>query len=298
MYRDKGAINGVREGKCKVHQLQQVWPRKQEDSYVRPSTVTTTTIGELIQGIREIPEQHQARFGITPGGGLGVKIWMAGDSSLVKLPSVAIGGSRNVSAAGAARARRLALELTDAGVVVVSGLAKGVDTEALNAAIEAKGRTIGVIGTPITRAYPAENKRLQERLYREHLLISQFAPGKTVYPSNFPERNKLMAAISDATVIIEASDESGSLHQAAECTRLGRWLFIAKSLVDHPALRWPKDFLRYPTTRVLNRTSEIIDVLRGNWLCRSLWHVSVDTSATKPCHGVQKTSIPTSECKP
>ena len=86
MYRDKGAINGVREGKCKVHQLQQVWPRKQEDSYVRPSTVTTTTIGELIQGIREIPEQHQARFGITPGGGLGVKIWMAGDSSLVKLP--------------------------------------------------------------------------------------------------------------------------------------------------------------------------------------------------------------------
>ena len=238
--------------------------RKQEDSYVPPSTVTTTTIGELIQGIREIPEQHQARFGINSGGGLGVKIWVAGDSSLVKLPSVAIVGSRNVSAAGAARARRLALELTDAGVVVVSGLAKGVDTEALNAAIEAKGRTIGVIGTPITVAYPAENKRLQEKLYREHLLISQFEPGKIVYPSNFPERNKLMAAISDATVIIEASDESGSLHQAAECTRLGRWLFIAKSLVDHPALRWPKDFLRYPTTRVLNRTSEIIDVLRGN----------------------------------
>lgn len=238
--------------------------KRQADSYVPPSTVTTTTIGELIQGIREIPEQHQARFGITPEGGSGVKIWLAGDSSLVKLPSVAIVGSRNVSVEGAARARRLARELTAAGVVVVSGLAKGVDTEALNAAIEAKGRTIGVIGTPITRAYPAENKRLQEKLYREHLLISQFAPGKTVYPSNFPERNKLMAAISDATAIIEASDESGSLHQAVECTRLGRWLFIAKSLVEDPALHWPKSFLHYPTTRVLNHSSEIINVLRVN----------------------------------
>lgn len=238
--------------------------KRQADSYVPPSTVTTTTIGELIQGIREIPGQHQARFGITPEGGSGVKIWLAGDSSLVKLPSVAIVGSRNVSVEGAARARRLARELTAAGVVVVSGLAKGVDTEALNAAIEAKGRTIGVIGTPITRAYPAENKRLQEKLYREHLLISQFAPGKTVYPSNFPERNKLMAAISDATAIIEASDESGSLHQAVECTRLGRWLFIAKSLVEDPALHWPKSFLHYPTTRVLNHSSEIINVLRVN----------------------------------
>jgi DNA processing protein len=238
-------------------------PRKvKADTYVPPTAVTTTTIGELIQGIREIPEQHQARFGITPEGGSGVKVWMAGDASLVRLPCVAIVGSRDVSAEGAARARRLARELAAAEVVVVSGLAKGVDTEALHTAIEAKGRAIGVIGTPITRAYPAENKQLQEKLYQEHLLISQFAPEKKVYPSNFPERNKLMAAISDATVIIEASDESGSLHQAAECTRLGRWLFIAKSLAENPSLRWPKDFLHYPTTRVLNNTSEILSVLR------------------------------------
>jgi DNA processing protein len=237
--------------------------RKSEaDRYIPPSTVVTTTIGELIQGIREIPEQHQSRFGITPEGGSGTKIWMAGDASLVERPSVAIVGSRDVSPEGAARARRLARELSLAKVVVVSGLAKGVDTEALKTAIESGGKTIGVIGTPIDRAYPAENKRLQEELYREHLLISQFAPGKTVYPGNFPERNKLMAAISDATVIVEASDKSGSLHQAAECTRLGRWLFIAKSLVENPSLMWPKDFLHYPTTRVLSHTSEILDVLQ------------------------------------
>jgi DNA processing protein len=234
----------------------------QADSYVPPSTVSTTTIGELIGGIRQIPEQHQARFGVTPESGSGVKIWVAGDASLVKLPCVAIVGSRKVTAEGANRTRRLARELSAAGVVVVSGLARGVDSEALNAAIAAKGRTIAVIGTPIDRAYPAENKRLQETIYREHLLISQFAPGRTVYPSNFPERNKLMAAISDATVIVEASDESGSLHQAIECTRLGRWLFIIKSLAENPTLRWPKDFLQYKTTRILNHTSELLDVLQ------------------------------------
>lgn len=238
--------------------------RTRSDSYIAPSNVATTTVGELIRGIREIPEQHQTRFGITPDGDSGVRIWMAGDASLIKLPSVAIVGSRKVSSDGAKRARRLARELATAGVVVVSGLAKGVDTEALNAAIGAGGRTIGVIGTPIDRAYPAENKRLQEKLYREHLLISQFEPGKHVFPSNFPERNKLMAAISDATAIIEATDESGSLHQAVECTRLGRWLFIARSLADNPNLRWPKSFLAYPTTRVLNDTSEILEVLQVN----------------------------------
>jgi len=238
--------------------------RRQGEGYVPPSEVTVTTIGELIRGVRVIPEEHQIRFGITPESGYGEKIWLAGDASLVKLPSVAIVGSRNVSSDGAARARRLSKELCAAGIVVVSGLARGIDTEAMNSVIESNGKTIGVIGTPIDRAYPAENKRLQEKLYQEHLLISQFEPGTTVYPSNFPERNKLMAAISDATVIVEASDTSGSLHQAAECTRLGRWLFIAKSLIDNPNLSWPKKFLHYQTTKILYETRDILSVIRKN----------------------------------
>jgi DNA processing protein len=237
--------------------------KSRQEPYVPPTTVETTTIGEFLQGIRTIPEQHQARFGITPEGGSGAKIWMAGDATLIRRPGVAIVGSRNVSPEGAARARRLARELASAGVVVVSGLAKGVDTEALTAAIAANGKTVGVIGTPINRAYPAENKRLQETLYREHLLISQFAPEKKVYPSNFPERNKLMAAISDATVIVEASDESGSLHQAWECLRLKRWLFIPKSIVDNPKLQWPKNYLSYEKTKILSSTSDIIATIKA-----------------------------------
>lgn len=234
------------------------------DAYVPPVEIIATTVEDLLRGIRFIPEEHQARFGITPGGDSAMKVWAAGDISLIKRPAVAIVGSRKVSAEGAARARRLARELSQAGVVVVSGSAKGIDTEALSAAIRADGKVVAVIGTPLTRAYPAENKRLQERIYLQHLLISQFPSNQPVFPSNFPERNKLMAAISDATVIMEASDQSGSLHQAAECTRLGRWLFISRAVAENPALRWTKDFLQYPTTRILNRTSDILELIRVN----------------------------------
>jgi len=233
-------------------------------TYVSPGNVVTSTVGELLKGVRDIPENQQERLGISDSGATGAKVWAAGDLSLLRLPCVAIVGTRKVSRDGAARARRLARELAQAGIVVVSGLAKGIDTEALTTAIEAGGKTIAVIGTPIDKAYPDENKRLQEKIYSEHLLISQFAPGKAVYQSNFPERNKLMAAITDATVIVEASDTSGSLHQAAECVRLGRWLFIAKSIVQNRTIRWPKDFLGYPNTKVLTQTSEIIDLVRVN----------------------------------
>jgi len=184
-----------------------------------------------------------------------------GDISLLHRKCVAVVGTREVTPDGGARSRRLARELVTAGVVVVSGLAKGVDTEALNAAVEAGGRVVAVIGTPIDRAYPAENKTLQERIYREHLLISQFAPGERVFPTNFPERNKLMAALSDATAIIEAGDTSGTLHQAAECGRLGRWLFIAKSVVDNPLLEWPKRFLGQPKVDCFSSTEDILKAI-------------------------------------
>jgi DNA processing protein len=174
---------------------------------------------------------------------------------------VAIVGTRKVSREGAARARRLARELANAGIVIVSGLAEGIDTEALTTAMNAGGRVIGVIGTPIIKAYPAANKRLQEMIYTHHLLISQFEPGRPTFPSNFPERNRLMAAISDATAIIEASDTSGALHQAAECLRLKRWLFIAQAIVENCNLSWPSNFRGKPNVKVLNKTADILDVL-------------------------------------
>jgi DNA processing protein len=153
----------------------------------------------------------------------------------------------------------LTRKLVGGGIVIVSGLAYGVDTVAHTATLNAGGKTIAVLGTPLDKSSPSENAPLQERIYREHLLISQFSSDQRIHRSNFPLRNKLMALLSDATVVMEASDTSGTLHQAAECTRLGRWLFIAKSVVDNPALTWPNKFRKYDNCIVLERVSQITD---------------------------------------
>ena len=191
------------------------------------------------------------------------KVWCCGDTHLLnRAPSVAIVGTRAVSPEGAARARRLARQLAEHGVVVVSGLAKGVDTEALKSAMAANGHVAAVIGTPVQKAYPIENAALQEEIAQRHLLVSPFAPGTRTFPNHFPERNRIMAAVSDATVIIEASDTSGTLHQAAECVRLDRWLFIAKNVIDDQSLTWPARFLNYNRMRVLSDIDGLLTALK------------------------------------
>ena len=193
-----------------------------------------------------------------------VRLYYSGDLELLRRPGVAIVGARDVSEEGYQRASRLARELVQAGVVVVSGLAKGVDAAAHKSAISAGGSTVAVIGTPLDKAYPAENAALQEELYLNHLLISPFVDGERVYPSNFPKRNRVMAAVSDATVIVEASDSSGTLHQAAECQRIGRWLFIMQSVANDPTLKWPGKFLGKPKTAVISSTADVVGAISND----------------------------------
>jgi DNA processing protein len=190
-----------------------------------------------------------------------LKLYYAGDMGLVARPCVSIVGTREATHKGAARAARLASELVQLGVVVVSGLARGIDAAAQSSAVESGGSTIAVIGTPLSMASPSENAPLQELIWRKHLLISPFPEGSPVYRANFPQRNRVMAAISDATVIVEATDTSGTLHQAAECHRLGRWLFIMKAVADDETLSWPRKFLKYPKVMVLSATAEISSAL-------------------------------------
>jgi DNA processing protein len=187
-----------------------------------------------------------------------VDVFLAGDVDLLRSPSVSIVGTREASDEGWKRASRLARELAAAGVVVTSGLAKGIDTSALSAAIDAGGRVVAVIGTPLDKAYPAGNAALQQLIYSDHLLVSPFPAGEQVFPSNFPKRNRVMAALSDASVIVEASDTSGTLHQAAECQRLGRWLFIMRSVAEDKSLKWPQKFIGKPKVAVLSATADIL----------------------------------------
>lgn len=186
-------------------------------------------------------------------------IYFAGALKLLQKPAVSVIGARDVSEAGMKRAHKVARELASAGVVVTSGLAKGVDGAAHRGAMSVGGDTVAVIGTPLNKAYPAEHIELQEEIWLEHLLVSQFAPGQKTWPSDFPKRNRLMAQLTDASIIVEASDSSGTLHQAAECLRLGRWLFIMKSVVEDPRLTWPTKFVGQPNVVVLRDTADVIE---------------------------------------
>ena len=236
--------------------------RTREGSRYRPPvTISSVSLSQLLidtgRGMMEPKQMSLLRAPGDDGSGM-IPLHYAGDISLLDRPCVAVVGSRSASDAGLARATRLARELAQSGIVVVSGLAAGIDAAAHTAAVAAGGSTIAVIGTPLNKAYPAANARLQEEIYRNHLLISPFAIGEATFKSSFPKRNRVMAAVTDATVIIEASDTSGTLHQAAECSRLGRWLFIAKSLVDDASLSWPRKFLDGVKARVLTASSDVV----------------------------------------
>jgi DNA processing protein len=148
--------------------------------------------------------------------------------------------------------------LGERGVIVVSGLAEGIDTAAHETAIASGGRTVAVLGTPLDKAYPAKNRVLQDRIMADHLAVSQFPAGSPSQPRNFPMRNRTMALISDATVIVEAKDGSGTIHQGWEALRLGRPLFLMESLAKDASVSWPKEMLGYGA-EVLSR--ENVDLL-------------------------------------
>jgi len=229
--------------------------------YQPPTNVTRVYLQQILRKPgHKIPAKKQLDL-LRNDSERDVIVYYAGDASLLGMPSVAIVGAREVSDEGKSRAYKLARELVAEGIVIVSGLAKGVDTAAHYGAVQNKGHTIAVIGTPLTKAYPAENKLLQEEIYRDQLLISPFSPNEAVFKSNFPKRNRVMALLSDATVIVEASDTSGSLHQAAECLRSDRWLFIMKSVAENPNIKWPADFIGKSKVAVVSSTKEIIDAI-------------------------------------
>lgn len=180
-------------------------------------------------------------------------LFVAGDLELLRSGRrISVVGTRDPSPEGLDRARAISALLVRRGITVVSGLAKGIDTAAHTTAMDLGGRTIAVLGTPLDVTYPAENRELQARIVRGHLAVSQFASGTRGGQKAFPIRNRTMALLTDATIIVEAGEGSGTLHQGWEALRLGRPLFLMESLVKRTDLSWPAEMLRFGA-EVLNR---------------------------------------------
>ena len=188
-----------------------------------------------------------------------------GNLDILHSKCVSIVGARKASKEGIDRAKRLSKELVSEDFTIVSGLAKGIDTAAHESAIEHKGNTIGVIGTPINEYYPKENKELQNKIAKKYLLISQVPFYKyanepfTHHKFHFPRRNRIMASISDATIIVEASDTSGSLTQARECLKQKKKLFILDSCFKNSKIRWALNYEKQGAIRVKS-TKDILKI--------------------------------------
>jgi DNA processing protein len=149
----------------------------------------------------------------------------AAGSDLLGQPAVAVVGARVCSPYGAQVARMLGRELAAAGIVVVSGLARGVDGEAHRGALETDGHTVAVLGCGIDRDYPAGHASLARAIAQRSLLVSEYEPGVAPAPFRFPARNRIVAGLCAATIVVEARERSGALITADFALDEGREVF-------------------------------------------------------------------------
>jgi len=206
--------------------------------------------GVRVSGTAEYPDQ--LRDALHPVE----LLYFQGYWDLISANCIAVVGTRTPSEEGIARARKLIRKLVGENFTIVSGLAAGIDTIAHQTALAEGGRTIAVIGTPLSESYPRENFSLQRDLAKNFLVISQVPfcrYRRQTYRINkffFPERNITMAALTRATIIVEAGETSGTLVQARAALRQNRKLFILDNCFRNPHLTWPAKFEKKGAIRV------------------------------------------------
>lgn len=196
--------------------------------------------------------------GITPAPPV---LFTQGDHSLLERPAVAMVGTRNASSAGLRAAERIARACSDAGVLVISGLARGIDAAAHTGALDGAGSTAAVIGTGLDVAYPSQHRMLQQRIAREGLLITEHAPGQRPTRGSFPERNRLIAALAEVTVVVEAGHKSGALLTARAAESLNRQCAAVPGAFDAASCLGSNELLR-DGAHVIASIDDVLALLR------------------------------------
>ncbi|MDZ4674800.1 MAG: DNA-processing protein DprA [Gemmatimonadota bacterium] len=161
-------------------------------------------------------------------------LYLLGNASLLLRPAVAIVGSRDHSSYGGQVCRQIAGEAGRAGVVVVSGMARGLDAAAHSAALDAGGTTIGVLGNGLGVIYPAANHALYERVARDGCLVTEFPPGERPHAGSFPRRNRLISGLARVTVVIEAATGSGTMITVSTALEQGREVMAVPGCITSP----------------------------------------------------------------
>lgn len=185
-------------------------------------------------------------------------IFLAGRLETRDARSIAVVGARQATREGRATAGAIAAHLVDSGYTAVSGLAAGIDTTVHTAALTRGGRTIAVIGTGLRRFYPPQNGSLQRRIAEVGAVVSQFWPDAPPTRRSFPMRNAVMSGMTLASVVVEASQTSGSRIQARLALEHGRPVFLLESLLTHP---WAEEFAARPGAHVVRSPAEITAIV-------------------------------------
>jgi DNA processing protein len=182
--------------------------------------------------------------------------------------AVAVVGTREPSPMGLTRAAEMARLLTEHDVTVLSGLARGIDTAAHRACLEAGGRAIAVLGTGIRKTYPAENKELAGKIAENGAVVSQFWPDTPPTTYSFPRRNVVMSGMGQGTVVIEASETSGAKMQARLALQHGKRVWLLRSLVqEHP---WARKYVTERGAKEVESVKEIVSDLRSTAAVKEL----------------------------
>ena len=163
-----------------------------------------------------------------------VLLYVRGDTQVLNLPSLSIVGTRKPTLYGTQMAQRLGRELAARGLVIVSGLARGIDAIGHQGALDANGRAIGVLGTGIDLCYPKENKKLYEKVLERGAIISEFPLKTHPAPENFPVRNRIVAGMPLGVVVVEGAQYSGSLITSRLAMEFGREVFGVPGNVTQP----------------------------------------------------------------
>jgi DNA processing protein len=176
-------------------------------------------------------------------------------------PTVAVVGARACSGYGAQVARTIARELAAAGVTVVSGLARGVDGEAHRGALDVNGRTVAVLGCGIDRDYPAAHSDLARWIAETAGIVSEYEPGVEPAPWRFPARNRIIAALGDAVVIVEARSRSGALITVDLAMEIGRPIYAVPGAITSALSEGTNDLLRHGWATAITSARDVLDAL-------------------------------------
>ena len=172
------------------------------------------------------------------------RLWTRGNLALLDAPCVSIVGTRRATAYGERVARELGRVLALAGATVVSGLARGIDAAAHRGALDADGATCAVLGTGLDVVYPRGHAQLQRAIGERGLLLSELEPENAAHGGSFPKRNRIIAALSKVTIVVEAGVKSGALITAAHALSLDRTLAVVPGPIDVPQTQGSNELLR------------------------------------------------------